>query len=68
MGGEGKAMRNTKCYVHIEDSVMPQLITTAWEAYHNHDHPGRRRRKQTEGLGVETFGLLWGHAIDRKDE
>lgn len=46
--------------VIIEDHVLPQLLTSAIEAYevsHKAHERGRVNKK------LETFGLLWGYAL-----
>lgn len=47
----------------IEDNVVPQLFTTAIEAY-EFKHKSRERSKGFDKL--ETFGLLWGFSIPAK--
>lgn len=48
---------------YIEEYVVPQLFTTAFEAY-EFEHRGRERSKGY--LKLETFGLLWGYSIPAK--
>lgn len=48
----------------IEDHVVPQLLTSAIEAYeveHRAHERGRANRR------LETFGLLWGYALPARD-
>lgn len=47
----------------VEDHVVPQLFTTAIEAY-EFAHQATSRSKGYDKL--ETFGLLWGHSIPAK--
>ena len=47
----------------IEDHVIPQLFTTAIEAY-EFEHKTHARGKSNSEL--ETFGLLWGYSIPQK--
>lgn len=49
---------------YIEDSIVPQLFTTAIEAYKFH-HRSSIRSKGYDRL--ETFGLLWGYVVPSKD-
>lgn len=46
--------------IYVEDHVVPQLFTTAMEAYEI-KHQNHIRGKAYDKL--ETFGLLWGHSI-----
>ncbi|WP_111414070.1 hypothetical protein [Billgrantia lactosivorans] len=48
---------------YIEEYVVPQLFTTAFEAY-EFEHRGHARGKGYDKL--ETFGLLWGYSIPQK--
>ncbi|MBE1275006.1 hypothetical protein [Enterovibrio baiacu] len=50
---------------HIEDHIVPQLFTTAIEAY-EFDHRAHKKGKANSQL--ETFGLLWGYTIPAKGE
>lgn len=50
-------------YIFIEDHVVPQLVTSAIEAY-EFKHPG----KGSNQLQLETFGLLWGYTIHAKGD
>ncbi|MGO3058426.1 hypothetical protein ACT3R7_10710 [Halomonas sp. AOP43-A1-21] len=50
---------------YIEEYVVPQLFTTAFEAY-EFEHRGRERSKGYAKL--ETFGLLWGYSIPAKGD
>lgn len=47
----------------IEDHVVPQLFTTAIEAY-EFEHRAHTNGKSYKNL--ETFGLLWGYSIPQK--
>ncbi|WP_264403243.1 hypothetical protein [Vibrio owensii] len=47
----------------IEDHVVPQLFTTAIEAY-EFEHKAHKNGKSHKNL--ETFGLLWGYSIPQK--
>lgn len=44
--------------ITVEDHAVPQLLTSALEAYEVGDRVGRRRTDK-----LETFGLLWGYVI-----
>jgi len=48
--------------IFVEDHVVPQLFTSAIEAYEvlNKNHKGKDQDK------LETFGLLWGYSIQAK--
>lgn len=48
--------------ITIEDHVVPQLMTSALEAYDHGQHLGRKRESK-----IETFGLLWGYVIEGRD-
>lgn len=48
---------------YIEEYVVPQLFTTAIEAY-EYKHRGSQRARGYDRL--ETFGLLWGYSIPQK--
>jgi hypothetical protein len=49
--------------IFIEDHVVPQLFTSAIEAYEFlHKSPRGKGRDK-----LETFGLLWGYSIQPKD-
>ncbi|PST98683.1 hypothetical protein C9J03_26115 [Photobacterium gaetbulicola] len=51
--------------IFIEDAVLPQLFTSAIEAYEiEHKATHRSRAKDR----IETFGLLWGHIIPEKGD
>lgn len=47
----------------IEDHVVPQLFTTAIEAY-EFEHTAHVKGKSNPEL--EIFGLLWGYSIPQK--
>lgn len=47
----------------IEDHVVPQLFTTAIEAY---EFEHRAHAKGKSYTNLETFGLLWGYSIPQK--
>lgn len=49
----------------VEDNVVPQLFTTAIEAY-EFTHQATSRSKGYDRL--ETFGLLWGYSIPAKGD
>lgn len=49
----------------IEDHVVPQLFTTAIEAY-EFEHKTHKKGKSNSKL--ETFGLLWGYSIPQKGD
>lgn len=51
--------------IYIEDHVVPQLFTTAIEAY-EFMHKNHARGKGYDEL--ETFGLLWGYVIAAKGQ
>lgn len=54
-----------KKMIFIEDHVVPQLFTSALEAYrfeHKTSHGGKAYRN------LETFGLLWGYSIPTKGD
>jgi hypothetical protein len=51
--------------IYIEDHVVPQLFTTAIEAY-EFMHKNHKKGKGYDQL--ETFGLLWGYVIAAKGE
>ena len=49
----------------IEDHVVPQLLTSAIEAYEMEHRPHENGRAQ---IAIETYGLLWGYVLpNRKD-
>ena len=51
--------------IFIEDAVLPQLFTSAIEAYaikHKATHRSKAKEK------IETFGLLWGHVIQQRGD
>lgn len=51
-----------KKIAYIDDSIVPQLFTTAIEAY-KFSHSSRGAK----GIdGLETFGLLWGYSVPAK--
>lgn len=52
-----------KNIAYIEDNIVPQLFTTAIEAY-KFRHRSTLRSKGYDRL--ETFGLLWGYSIPAK--
>jgi hypothetical protein len=49
-----------KTYIYIEDHVVPQLFTSAIEAYEIEHRSSTRAKGQSK---LETFGLLWGYTI-----
>lgn len=49
-------------HVTIEDHVVPQLMTSALEAYEIR-HPNGRKKEDR----LETFGLLWGYVIPARE-
>ncbi len=51
--------------IFIEDTVLPQLFTSAIEAYEI-EHRATHRSKPKEQ--IETFGLLWGHSLPAKGD
>lgn len=55
---------NQRLHITVDDHVVPQLITSALEAY----EIGRRfnGRKKSEDK-LETFGLLWGYTLAERD-
>ena len=59
-------MNDKQCYIHIEDAVIPQLITSSMEAYQHHELDTFGRKKRDKRL--ETFGLLWGYSIEFRAE
>lgn len=61
-------MSNHKCKatkIIIEDQVMPQLLTSALEAY---EIMHRAHKKGKEHNRLETFGLLWGYALPTRND
>jgi len=52
-------------FLHIDDAVVPQLFTSALEAYEIEHKPSANSKKGNKQL--ETFGLLWGHQSLRLD-
>jgi hypothetical protein len=51
-------------YIFVEDQVIPQIFTSAIEAYEFlHRNPRGRGANR-----IETFGLLWGYSIKAKGE
>lgn len=52
-------------FAFIEDNVIPQLFTSAIEAY-SFKHQSHSRGTAYEQL--ETFGLLWGYSIPQRGE
>lgn len=50
--------------VIIEDHVLPQLLTSAIEAYEVSHRAHERGRVNNK---LETFGLLWGYALPPRD-
>ncbi|MFI8749369.1 hypothetical protein ACIGG6_05135 [Vreelandella lionensis] len=52
-----------KKIAYIEDNIVPQMFTTAIEAY-KFSHRSTLRSKGFDQL--ETFGLLWGYSIPAK--
>lgn len=48
----------------IEDHVVPQLLTSAIEAYEMEHRTHARGAAKTN---LETFGLLWGYALPARD-
>ncbi len=53
-----------QAFAFIDDHAVPQLFTTAIEAY-EFMHHGTSRSKGYDKL--ETFGLLWGYSIPKKN-
>lgn len=51
-------------FILIEDMVVPQLLTTAFEAYEV-EHKTHSRGKGK--IGIETYGLLWGYVIPERN-
>lgn len=49
--------------ITIEDHVIPQLLTSALEAY-DIQHPMGRKKLDR----LETFGLLWGYVIPERED
>lgn len=58
------AMNNQKTQIIIEDHVVPQLLTSAIEAYTVGDTTSQSGN--TESM-LETFGLLWGYTLPERD-
>lgn len=58
------AIDNQKTQIIIEDHVVPQLLTSAIEAYQHGDVTtiGTRLRNK-----LETYGLLWGYTLPARD-
>lgn len=54
-----------KKIIFIEDHVVPQLFTSALEAY-DIEHQGSE--KETAYKNLETFGLLWGYSVPEKGD
>lgn len=54
------AIDNQKPQIIIEDHVVPQLLTSAIEAYEHGDTKSQRGRIEDK---LETFGLLWGYVL-----
>lgn len=54
-----------KKIIFIEDHVVPQLFTSAIEAY-EFEHKASERGKAHKSL--ETFGLLWGYSVPEKGD
>jgi hypothetical protein len=52
-------------YIVVEDHIVPQLFTTAIEAY---EFEHRAHLKGKGAINLETFGLLWGYSIPQKGE
>lgn len=53
-----------KTQIIIEDHVVPQLLTSAIEAYKHGDTTSQRGRIENK---LETFGLLWGYVLPARD-
>lgn len=51
--------------IMIEDHVVPQLLTSAIEAYEM-GHQAHEKGKAK--VGVETYGLLWGYVLPERHE
>lgn len=51
--------------IFIEDHVVPQLFTSALEAY---DFEHRASKQGKTYTNLETFGLLWGYSIPEKED
>lgn len=51
-----------RLHITVDDHVVPQLITSALEAY----EVGSRKGKKKEDK-LETFGLLWGYTLPERD-
>jgi hypothetical protein len=58
------AIDNQKTQIIIEDHVVPQLLTSAIEAYEHGDTTSQRGRVEDR---LETFGLLWGYVLPARD-
>lgn len=58
------AIDNQKTQIIIEDHVVPQLFTSAIEAYEHGDITSQRGRIENR---LETFGLLWGYVLPARD-
>tara|TARA_R110001583_G_scaffold195324_1_gene371703 strand:+ start:13739 stop:14017 length:279 start_codon:yes stop_codon:yes gene_type:complete len=56
-----KSEERMESIIFVEDHVVPQLFTTAIEAY-DFEHKSSSRAKGLNQL--ETFGLLWGYSIE----
>lgn len=48
----------------VEDHVVPQLLTSAIEAY---EFEHRAFEKGRSKLSIETYGLLWGYAVPARN-
>jgi hypothetical protein len=51
--------------ITIEDHVVPQLLTSAIEAYEIEHRFHRNGRAQ---IAVETYGLLWGYVLPARND
>ncbi len=55
----------SRTQIIIEDHVVPQLLTSAIEAYEI-QHKAHLNGKSQKGL--ETYGLLWGYSLPARGE
>jgi hypothetical protein len=58
------AIDNQKTQIIIEDHVVPQLLTSAIEAYAIGDTTSQRGKTEDK---LETFGLLWGYTLPERE-
>ena len=58
------AIDNQKTQIIIEDHVVPQLLTSAIEAYTIGDTTSQRGKTENK---LETFGLLWGYTLPERE-